>query len=248
MNSLQKELGPKGLVVVGVTNEAESMVVKDVEKSKMAHPIVMISGEETDRVYGINGYPSGFLIDPSGTIVWSGHPGNLDKDELRAMVEKLGLPPALPAEFKDIDELLAGNKLGKAHTALTKALVKAPDSGELKTALEFVTKSLEARLAEAKAHLDNSEFGEALRVWTEVSLRYEGAPGIEAAKAGIDALKKDKTAVEDLAAAEKLKDAVELWRKGDLDKALKAYATVARKYPDTATGKRAAELVSAHEE
>jgi hypothetical protein len=246
MNRLQKELGPQGLIVVGVTNEPESLVTKDVEKSKMHHPILMISGEDTDAIYGIKGFPSGFVLDPDGNIIWSGHPGNLDEDWLKEQLAKAVAPPVLPDQWKDIGALLAKRKYGKAHAAATKALVKAAGNADLKAVVDFVTKGVQSRLEAAKTNITGQEFGKAMKLYTEVSTLFDGAPGADAAKAGIDALKKDKAATDELAAWARLQDAVLQWRKGELDKALKAFAAVARKWPDTPSGKRAAELASSH--
>ncbi len=242
MNKLQKELGPKGLVVVGVTNEPDSLVSKDVTKSKMKHPILMIKGEDTDRIYGIQGYPSGYLIDPDGYIVWEGHPGNLDQDWLKEQIDSHAAPPVLPDEWKDINALFAKRKYGKVQAALNKALVKAPDNVELKAAADFITKSMDDKLAAAKSAVEAREFGQAMKLYTEVTTSFDGIPGAEAGKLGADELKKDKTAAEELAAFGKLQEAFVQWRKGELEKAVKAYVGIAKKYPDTPSGKRAAEL------
>src|SRR5262249_10358553 len=59
LNSLLKDYGPRGLVVVGVTNEGEAMVAPDVEKKKMKYPIAVLSGEDFDQQYGIESFPTG---------------------------------------------------------------------------------------------------------------------------------------------------------------------------------------------
>jgi hypothetical protein len=247
MNKLQKELGPKGLVVVGVTNEPDSLVVKDFEKSKMKHPIVMVKGEDVDNWYGIEGYPSGYLVDPAGFIIWEGHPGNLDDEYLAGLLKDLKLAPAVPAEFKEVNAALGTRKYGKAHAAIAKALVKAPESAELKAAQGFLTTSLAEKLEAAKAALDAQDYGKAGTLYGEVATLYDGVPGAEAAKPALEALKKDKAAAPELAAQAKLQDAIAMWRKGELEKAVKAYGSIAKKYADTPSGQRAAELAALHE-
>jgi hypothetical protein len=243
MNKLQKELGPKGLVVVGVTNEPESLVGKDVVKSKMRHPILITSGEDNERNYAIEGFPSGYVIDPDGVIVWEGHPGNLDEDWLKEQLAKLTVvPPVLPDEWKDVNAQFAKRKFGKAQAALAKALVKAPDNAELKAASEWIGKALQDKLAAAKTAVTDGEFGRAMKHYTEVTAQFDGVPGAEAGKAGAEELKKDKAAADELGAYGKLQEAIAQWRKGELDKGVRGFAAVAKKYPDTPSGKRAAEL------
>jgi tetratricopeptide (TPR) repeat protein len=246
MNKLQKELGPKGLVVVGVTNESDSEVEKDVKKSKMKHPIVIVKGEDVDRAYGIKGYPAGFLVDPAGNVIWTGHPASLEDEYLAGLLKDLKVAPEVPAEFKDVNAALATRKYGKALTAINKALVKAPDSAELKAAQEFITSSLAGKLEEAAAALEAKDYGTANSLYGEIAAQYDGVAGAEAAKPALEALKKDKEAAPELAAQAKLAEAITNWRKGELEKALKAYQSIAKKWPDTESGKRAQELVDLH--
>ncbi len=246
MNSWQKEFGAQGLVVVGVTNEPSSLVEKDVEKSKFEHPTVMVSGEETDRVYGIKAFPSGFLVDAEGVVVWAGHPGELDDDTLKKALGGVVVSPPLSEEHKAIDELRRSRKYGKAHAALLKALAKSPDDAELKAAADHLVAQLDRRMQGAKQALDAGEYGRAMKLYQEVTDDFAGMPGADEAKPAAAALKKDKAAADDLAAAAKLEDAEEKWIEGDLEKALDAYASIAKKYPDTPSGKRAEEMVQRH--
>jgi hypothetical protein len=55
---MQEEFGPKGLVVVGVTNEPESLVTKHIDKKKMNFPVAIVGGDDFDRAYGVRAFPS----------------------------------------------------------------------------------------------------------------------------------------------------------------------------------------------
>ncbi len=62
----------KGVVFVSLTDEPRETVEPFVRKMKMPYPIG--GGSPTFRAYGVRGIPHAFLIDPSGKVVWEGHP------------------------------------------------------------------------------------------------------------------------------------------------------------------------------
>ena len=80
---MQKKYKNKGLVLLAVSYEDESKVKKYVKKEKVPY-IVGADGGSTRDKYGIQGYPTAFLIDPDGKVAWKGHPAVADKE-----IEKL---------------------------------------------------------------------------------------------------------------------------------------------------------------
>ena len=69
-----------------MTNEDEKLVRKKVEQAGMKFPVVRTSGNDADRSYGVRGYPSSFLVDRSGALVWSGHPAELTEARIEALL------------------------------------------------------------------------------------------------------------------------------------------------------------------
>ena len=200
-----KEYGPKGLVVVGVTDEPKSLVGPDVIKKKMKYPVASAVGSDFMKQYGVGGFPTAFLIDAHGMVVWSGHPGNFEESMLEGLLAEVQLAPKLPEANTDIAALFEAKSYGKAWAALQKALVKAPDDADLKAASEGLSKSVESKLAEAKDYAAAGTFGEAQTLYHELLKDYAGVPGAEAAK---------------------------------------AFASIAKKYPDTPSGVRAKDLAA----
>jgi hypothetical protein len=152
----------------------------------------------------------------------------------------------MPEAHADIDALLRSRSYGKAWGAVQKALTKSPDDAALKAAADWMTQQVEAKLAAAKDAETTEYFDRAAREYRELTEQYAGVPGAEGAKAALDALKKRPEAKEELAAADKLDAALQQFRKGDLEKAVKAFGALARKSPETSAGKRAAELAELH--
>ena len=110
-------------MVVGVTNEPESLVTRTMEEVGMEFPVARVKGESIDDAYGIKGFPSAFLIDPRGRIAWAGHPGNLDESLIeRQFGSVVYAAPLADKRYAKINAALAKRELGKAHAAIEKAL------------------------------------------------------------------------------------------------------------------------------
>lgn len=69
---MYKTYKDKGVVFVSLTNEPRQTVEPFVGKMGMVYPVG--GGSPTGRVYGVRGIPHAFIIDPSGAVVWQGHP------------------------------------------------------------------------------------------------------------------------------------------------------------------------------
>jgi hypothetical protein len=229
-----------------VTNEPESLVTKHIDKKKMKFPVAIVGGSEFDRAYGVKGFPSSFLIGPDGTVEWAGHPGNFPDSELERLLEHVRLPPALGDEHEDLRELLAGRSFDKAWKQVERDLARNAEDEQLKTVSEYLASSVTDMLASAEAAVGEGQFGKARRIYEELQDDWKGVPGAEAAKAALAELKKNKEAKDELSASEKLDDAIALFRKGELEKAAKSFAVIAKKYPDTPSGRRAEELAELH--
>jgi thioredoxin-like negative regulator of GroEL len=241
---LQKEFGPKGLVVVGVTNEPESLVTKAVDGNRMKFPVAMTKGEDFERAYGVEGFPSSYLVDADGFVAWQGHPGNFDDDQLTELLKEVWVPPALPEKHAALAKLLGEKNLAKAKAALDKALAAAPDDAELKAAVESIAGRVTARLEAARAAEQDGDPARARKLYQEVVERFGGIPEADEARTALAALAKDKGAQPELQAADKLAEAIATWRKGDLEKGLKAMRGVAKKHEGTRAGAKAAEIAA----
>lgn len=68
--SLQKEFGPQGLVVIGVSMDqgGERAVQRVIDKTGINYPVVMGDAKISRDFGGIFGIPASFLVDQSGTV------------------------------------------------------------------------------------------------------------------------------------------------------------------------------------
>jgi len=238
-------------VVVGVTNESKSLVEKTIKKNRMEFPVAMVKTPE-EASYGIRGFPSSFLLDVDGTILWKGHPAAFEKEysksRLESALKRTSMLPPVPEDHESLlGKYVAADNFAGAYKAATRELRKHPEDESLQKFVSSIEDMAEARAQSARAAEQNDEYGKAREMYSALAKQFAGVPVAEEAEAAGAEIGKNKEAKDDLAAAKKWKTAMASWRKGDFDKALKSVKSIARKYGDTATGQRADEMLSRHD-
>lgn len=73
---MQQDLGSRGFVILAVTNEDRRTVETFVQSNGINY-IVGFDRQGTTEAWGVTGYPSAFLIDVRGRVIWEGHPASL---------------------------------------------------------------------------------------------------------------------------------------------------------------------------
>lgn len=237
LNELYAKFKDQGLVIVGVSNESKSEIETSNEKVKKDFVLARIKGEDTDRAYGVKGFPSSCLVDAEGRVVWSGHPNELDEKVLTDLLAKSLVVPALPDAFKDINKLIASRKWGKAYDSIGKALAAKADDKDLQKGKADIESVVKRRTEEAKTALDAGEFGKAWDLYEEVAEVFSGMSAAIEAKAALETLRKNPAAKDELGAHAQVKKAEEQLAKGDADKAVATWKALIKKFPNTPSAK-----------
>ena len=167
---------------------------------------------------------------------------------LEELLKDVWLPPVLPERHAALNKLLAERNLSKAVAAVEKALAGAPEDADLKAASESLRGRVTALLEAAAAAEQANDFARARKLYAEAVDRFASVPAAAPAKEALAALSRNKAALPELDAADKLDEAIATWRKGDLEKGLRAIRAVAKKHEGTAAGKRAAEIAEQYPE
>jgi peroxiredoxin len=71
MKKLAADSAAKGLIVVGVALDAEDAVKKFKDEHSLPYPL-LAGAEKTAEAYGVQSYPTLFLVGKDGKIVWKG--------------------------------------------------------------------------------------------------------------------------------------------------------------------------------
>ena len=135
-----------------MTSEPQGPTETWVEKHGAKYPYAYAKGNTLMRQLGLGGYPSAALIGPGGTVVWTGHPGRLEKETLKEHLAG-ALPVPIhrwPASAKSVKRAVLKGRLGAAVTEADRAAAKDPSLEELGDQLKTVARArvqaLEKRL------------------------------------------------------------------------------------------------------
>jgi hypothetical protein len=230
-----------------VSNEPSGLLEKHIEKKGIAYPIAKVKGETAKSIYGVKGFPSSFLVDPTGRIVWSGHPGNLKDGDLEEALAGASFVPQVEGDdYKKLNKLIRAQQFGAAMAAITKGLVKAGDDEGLQGAKASIEGLLKRKVEAAEAASGEGDFGPALAIYSELETLFKGHPAAKEAKTSAKALSKNPEAKDELAAWKKMVKGDQACFMGELEKAGKIYAGVAKKYEGTKCGARAQEFLKRH--
>ncbi|MCB9913851.1 MAG: TlpA family protein disulfide reductase [Planctomycetes bacterium] len=252
MQELQEDYGSQGLVVLALSNEDSEKVAKYVQD--MGVTVRAAAGFSTGGEWGVTGYPSAALIDPEGTVVWTGHPSSLSDSTVKAALKgaKAGsggylsyrvqreLVPALERAAQAAFE----GDLGKAYAMAQKlAQDEKADAAAREDAQVFAGELLgfgELLRAQAESLIQRGSVVRGLEVLEAVQKEFKGTELGAALQTRLDEIAKDDHLQQELAAEEAWIKALEAVEKRGLKKSAAKFEAIVKKYPDTKAAERAA--------
>jgi thiol-disulfide isomerase/thioredoxin len=268
MTQIYHRFGPQGLVIIGVDLDQSS---SDMQAAITAHHFTWpqyydgrMWKNEMATNWGVNSIPQTFLVSTDGTLLWRGHPAELDKPLAQAFEEHPPSPVA-PEELKQADESLdSARKLAvdKQYAAAMTTMAHIPTDAHKDGAFAkrfgevaaLVDPTADEMIESATKQIDNEKFTDAAVTLKRVSLALAGTPsGKKAfdlladlqrnpdAKGALDAADTELKAEDALAVADALAAAK------SSEKAYTAYKAVADQYPGTAAAKTATDAVAKYD-
>ena len=245
LNELHEKFEAEGLTVLAVTTEDRAKVDAFVESTGATHPIV-IESSDSGRAYGIGGYPASFLIDGTGSVVWSGHPAGVKDEQIQELLATL--LPELPKSLSAISKAISKDKYAAAQKLVLKKQAVEDLPAEETEALELVANWLDSRRASAKKRVERAmgkdDFYSAWVTWDEVADAWKGDPFAKEADAAIKALLAEKGPKTEIKAGKKLaKIKAKLTELGAKKGIKQLEAFESKKYDGTLAQKEAAALV-----
>jgi peroxiredoxin len=82
---LVKKYADKGFVLVAPSLDAEAGVQKFKEKHTIEYPLLAGARKTAMQTYGVQGYPTMFVVGKDGKVLWKGH---FKDDEFIKVIEK----------------------------------------------------------------------------------------------------------------------------------------------------------------
>ncbi len=255
---LDKKYRPKGVVIMGLTNEPKSKVEPFARQMGMTYAVGC--GSPSAAAYGVRGIPHAFVLDPSGKIVWHGHPAGPGLEA--AIQEQLRTnPPTLLSPKQKAQALALVEKAAKAveagkwiEAAGLLALLEHPDrdpevAQKAAPLRERLLARAKARLAETDRLLKRKAYYEADAALAEAAALAPGTDLAETAQARRTELLKDETARAAIEKGRRARAAAEALARleAEMEKKrtppaerLKAYEAFAAKHAGTPAGAQAA--------
>lgn len=219
VNELQKTFGERGFSVVGVTMDKPADAEPWIAKHKARYAYGYDRSGKLHDFFRIQktGIPFSVLVDPFGTILWSGHPMGLKEAQVERALAGVLTPPiwSWPEAARSLAPALARGELGTARAALA----------TLGDAADFARARLDEREAALGAHFERlvarEDHAEALAFAERVARECEGRPVAATLAARASELRADPEVKrslelsERLAALERRADAIKTMAEGD---------------------------------
>lgn len=246
LDRLHERHAARGLVVISLTNEAQSAVEKFVEETGAKHAFV---SERTDssESYGVGNFPIAFLVDVDGVIAWWGRPENLMPDVLEREIRKVRLPPPLPDSLAPVRKLLDARRYGEARKALAAAAAneKTPEADRkaAAAAIEWIDARARRLTDVATVEAIKGEYVAAAEALDRLATEYRGTEAGDRAAKDLKEILSDPARRKEVEASRKLPDLKD--RVFDLrpKKALEMLREFVASYPGTKAAGEAQKLI-----
>lgn len=217
--------------LLALTDESPSQIEKFVPEKGMTYPTGAGASNASARAFGVSGYPSAYLINHEGVVIWKGHPSSLSTGIIEeAIVAAEADGPWDPGERHEVlDKAVEAAKAGKMGVAWKAAESARKKAGEDPLALDaietFQDDLLErgaGRLAKAQKYTEDGRYFQAVEYLESQIAAYKGSPLEKEWKALIKVWLKDKDIKAQYGFDEDRRDALMDARNGDREKALKS--------------------------
>lgn len=237
-------MGPRGLTVIGVTDESEAKVQPYLEKNGVDY-LIALGGAEGYRTKGI---PHAWLVDASGTVVWEGHPASLKSEQIEGYLKDVRLTPSfddLPEGLAKAAKSLNKGDFGKGWSALEKKLEDPGVGSEAQAAIDEIKAYGQRKLDLVDRYADGGSYTAGMDLLAALSKKWRGTEIGDAAKAKSKEWKRDKTIKAELAGEKILAKAEALARAKNPAAAAKLARSVANgsKYAGTTCQARAQKML-----
>lgn len=228
-----------------MTGEAQGDTEKWIEKHGAKYAYAYDKGNKLSRFFGIKGIPHAVLIDPSGTVVWNGHPGSLSVDAIQK-----SLAGALPKPMWEWAPATKTVRAALMKREYAKALAEAAKLGEadggptILTSIEGIVKSRVEGMRSAYAQGDYLTAEEAA---SALSKELAGLPDQDAAAQVLADLKANKDAQPVLKAQKQIAKirAAGLTKRKEIEAAVEDLQKIISQLPGSFAAKEADALVTA---
>lgn len=269
MVQVNRQYGPKGLVLIGISLDSNRGALNNVVKQKGFIWPQQFDGQGWNnrfaKEWGVRGIPRTFLIGPDGAVLWVGHPARMDAAIEKAFAEHppVLVDPAVVAEANSLlDQAEAALAEPSGYTDGLKLLGRIPADAAKDAATAERLKQLQSRaetaaealLAEVDPMIQSGQYVEAaarLRALSEGLARTPAGAKAKQKLGELLARPEARQAVQRAEASEKadaaLQVAEQLKSDGKHEQAYARYKAIAKDFPGTGAAATAEGVVKEYE-
>jgi len=194
MNQIHRRYAQRGLVVVGVTREGMDKVRAFRHRYKTQYRIVS-AHLDVQVEYGVEAYPTAFLLAPNGRTLWRGNPDRMQERVLDAYLRKFPVLPAPTGRFLWVSEAVREGRFADARSRLERhrqcLSIRADECRFVLGALDWLEGYARSSLEAAKRDEDAGRLYDAWWTYEHLVSGYTGTTTAVAAGARRAALLSD---------------------------------------------------------
>lgn len=253
VNQLVDEFGSKGLVVIGVTHESQSETKKFLEDTGAKWTTVYDA--KALEIWGVNAFPTSFLVAPSGTVVWRGNfVSGLNKSALKWLLRRAKADLVFPSKYAAIASLYEKDKFGEALAKIEADLAKEglpeDEQDALLTARKQIRGMAHAELEDVKRWKDEKDYYSAAQGVDRLTKLFVGMEETKEAGEILVEMQAEPAFKADVEAGSKIAEATKKLESGpaSYQAAWKALSAVIKAYPDSNAAAKAAKIQAAMRE
>jgi hypothetical protein len=216
-----------------VTDEGKKDTEPWIESKGVKYAYAYDKGGKLKGKLGVSGIPHAFLVDATGTVIWEGHPAELQPAQIEKAVTGALTKPMWewPASAKETRTALLKHKYADALASAAK-LTDADGGPAIKASIQGMIAS---RVNGMKTALTAGNFLSASEAATELSEQLTGLPELSDAKTVADTIKANKDAPAIIKAQKTIREAKnqKLAKAKEMDKAIADMRKIAKDMPGT---------------
>jgi peroxiredoxin len=257
LNNIHKNFSKGGLVLIGVSPDETQQVESVINGRGITFRVAVATGAGALRDWQIGAYPSAYILDTRGVVVWRGHPADELEDRIREQLRRtIGDAGANPLEsrLRRAQQFQDRKEYGRAYS-ITKEVVDITEEGDsvgdkARGQARKLEESADKWLDEARETEKKGEIDKACRIFAEVSVRFAGSDVAGKADTEIGRLRGERDTKHpmrqalDNARGELRNDqAADAEAIKQYTEALEIYNEVVEKFPDTEAAKVAQKAI-----
>jgi thiol-disulfide isomerase/thioredoxin/TolA-binding protein len=268
MVEINKKYADQGVQMIGISLDSDPSDLKKVIKEKNFTWPMSFEGKGWDGSYpkqfGVTGIPQTFIIGPDGTVLWRGHPAQIDgplADALKNHPPQLVDPATVTAAKAKLDEVEAALNDNQPAKAI-KALSSIPDTAKhdtdtaerIKNDGQKIADLGKTKLDAVDAMISDKQIPQAIAELQNISRTFAGTDTGAAAKKKLASMGGDPDVKKAVAAAKQEEAAAAALKVADKakadhkdEKAYPLYQKIVKNYPGTPSAGQAAAAVTAYE-